>query len=123
MNADTAHASLWLRHAASSAREAAAVLARSGTQQRNAAVRSAAGHIRANAPAILAANEADLGASQATPAFRDRLTLTPERVEAMAAGLDHIAALADPLARTLAEWTRPNGLHIRRIPTPIGSSA
>ncbi len=76
--------------------------------------------MRADAPAILAANEADLAASQATPAFRDRLTLTPARVEAMAAGLDEIAALPDPLARTLAEWTRPNGLRFRRIATPIG---
>ena len=46
--------------------------------------------------------------------------LDPARVEAMAAGLEAVAALPDPLARTLAEWTRPNGLQFRRIATPIG---
>ena len=55
-----------------------------------------------------------------TAAFRDRLALTEARVEAMAAGLEDVAALPDPLGRVLADWTRPNGLRIRRIATPIG---
>ena len=59
-------------------------------------------------------------AGEGSAAFRDRLALTPARVEAMAQGLDDIAALPDPLARTLADWTRPNGLRIRRIAAPIG---
>ncbi len=55
-----------------------------------------------------------------TAAFRDRLLLTPARVEAMAQGLETVADLPDPLARTLADWTRPNGLRIRRVAAPIG---
>ena len=55
-----------------------------------------------------------------TTAFRDRLTLTEARVEAMARGLEDVAALPDPLGRILADWTRPNGLRIQRIATPIG---
>ena len=74
----------------------------------------------ARAPTILAANAADLAACTGTAAFRDRLALTEARVEAMAAGLEDIAALPDPLGRMLADWTRPNGLRIQRIATPIG---
>ncbi len=120
MTADTDHASAWLRAAGAAARAASAVLARSAGAARDAALAAVARHLRAASPVILAANEADLTASQASPAFRDRLTLTPGRIGAMAAGLEDIAALPDPLARTLAEWTRPNGLRLRRIATPIG---
>jgi len=102
------------------ARQAARALARTPGVVRDAALRAAAGAIRRHAPAIAAANQADLAASTASAAFRDRLTLTPARIEAMAQGLDDIAALPDPLARTLADWTRPNGLRIRRVPAPIG---
>ncbi len=76
--------------------------------------------LRAGADRILAANDRDLAAFTGGGAFRDRLTLTPPRLEAMAAGLEQVAALPDPLARTLAEWTRPNGLHFRRIAAPLG---
>src|ERR1019366_6376723 len=79
--------------------------------------------LRGHANEIVAANAGDLAAFDAaggTTAFRDRLALTPARVEAMATGLDAIAAPPDPLARTLADWTRPNGLRIRRIAAPIG---
>ncbi len=120
MTAETSHVSNWLQAAGPAARAASAVLARSTDETRSAALLAAAARLRATASAILAANKADLQASQATPAFRDRLTLTPARVEAMAAGLEEVAALPDPLARTLAEWDRPNGLRFRRIATPIG---
>ncbi len=120
MTAETDQATTWLHAAATAARAAAAVLARSGGDVRDTALRAAAAGLRASTDAILDANAADLAASQATPAFRDRLTLTPERVDAMATGLEEVAALPDPLARTLAEWTRPNGLQFRRIATPIG---
>ncbi len=120
MTADIDHASTWLHEAGTAARAASATLARSTGEARNAALLAAAARLRATAPAILAANEADLAASQASAAFRDRLTLTPDRVEAMAVGLEEVAALPDPLDRTLAEWTRPNGLQFRRIATPIG---
>src|SRR5262249_37248658 len=62
----------------------------------------------------------DLDACTGTAAFRDRLALTKTRVEAMAKGLDDIAGLPDPLDRTLADWTRPNGLRIQRVAAPIG---
>jgi glutamate-5-semialdehyde dehydrogenase len=120
VTADLAPSAQWLETGAANARQAAAILARSPGPLRDAAVRAMAARLRQDARSILAANEADLAAAQASPAFRDRLTLTPERVEAMAAGLDDLAALPDPLARTLAEWTRPNGLVIRRVPQPIG---
>ncbi len=120
MTADLAPASTWLRPAANEARQASRRLAQSSAAQRDTALCATAAQLRRQTPELLAANEADLAASQASSAFRDRLTLTAPRVAAMAAGLEAIAALPDPLARTLADWTRPNGLRIRRIATPIG---
>jgi glutamate-5-semialdehyde dehydrogenase len=113
-------AAAWLAEAAAKAKAASAFLARTSDEARNAGLLAAAAALRGATPAILAANAQDLAASQANAAFRDRLTLTPDRVEAMARGLEDIAALPDPLARILAEWTRPNGLRFRRIATPIG---
>ena len=109
-----------LRHAAHAAREASRVLAGSGAEQRNTALRIMASALRDHQAAILTANTADLAAFTGGESFRDRLTLTPARVEAMARGLEDIAALPDPLGRGLGEWTRPNGLRIRRVATPIG---
>jgi glutamate-5-semialdehyde dehydrogenase len=105
---------------ARASRAAARGLARLPGARRDEGLRAAAHAIRRHSATIAQANAADLAASQAAPAFRDRLTLTPARIEAMAAGLEEIAALPDPLARTLAEWTRPNGLRIRRVAAPIG---
>jgi glutamate-5-semialdehyde dehydrogenase len=113
-------ASQHLRRAATAARAAARVLARSSGAQRNQALSAGAQAIRDAMPAILAANAADLSESTSGPAFRDRLTLTESRVLAMAQGLDDVAALPDPLGLTLAEWTRPNGLRIERLSMPIG---
>ena len=109
-----------LRSMATAAREAAQALAQAPGKQRNTALRAMAAAVRAQAPAILAANAADLAEHTGGAAFRDRLTLTPLRVEAMAAGLENVAALPDPLDRTLAAWTRPNGLRFRRVAAPIG---
>ena len=106
--------------AAGAARAAARVLARSTEEARNAALRSMANALRGQAGDVLAANGADLAESGGTPAFRDRLLLTEARIEAMAKGLEDIASLPDPLGRTLADWTRPNGLRIRRVAMPIG---
>jgi glutamate-5-semialdehyde dehydrogenase len=88
--------------------------------QRDGGLRAAAEAIRRHAGAIEAANRADLASSQAGAAFRDRLTLTPARIEAMAQGLADIAGLPDPLDRSLGAWDRPNGLRISRVPAPIG---
>jgi glutamate-5-semialdehyde dehydrogenase len=109
-----------LQRAAVAARRASRVLARSGEAQRNAALVAMAQALRDAAPAILAANAIDLAESTAGPAFLDRLTLTDARVAAMAQGVEDVAGLPDPLGRTLADWTRPNGLRIRRVATPIG---
>ena len=105
---------------AAAARQAARRLAQSTRAVRDAALHEAAAALRRDADAILAANAQDLAASTATAAFRDRLTLTSARVEAMADGLDAVAALPDPVRRVLAEWDRPNGLRLRRVATPIG---
>ncbi len=105
---------------ADAARRAAHELARAPAPARDNALRAMAQALRARQPELLAANAADVAASGTTAAFRDRLTLNETRVEAMARGLEDIAELPDPLHRTLAEWTRPNGLRIRRIATPIG---
>lgn len=110
----------YLRQAGQAARDAARALAAMPATTRDAALRAAAAAIRRHAPAIGEANARDLAASTAGPAFRDRLTLTPARIAAMAQGLDDIASLPDPLARAAEEWTRPNGLRIARVPCPIG---
>ncbi len=113
-------ATQFLQRAAAAARAASHVLARTPDAGRNAALQAMAAALRAQAPEILAANAADLAECGGTAAFRDRLTLTEARVEGMAKGLEDIAELPDPLDRLLAEWTRPNGLRIQRVATPIG---
>jgi len=105
------------------ARSAAAELAMCGTEQRNSALRSAAEALRSATRKILAANQADMVAAKErglSAAMLDRLMLDDERIEAMAAGLESIIALPDPVGRVLAEWDRPNGLSIQRIAVPLG---
>lgn len=110
-----------LEEAARAARAAATTLARTPRPVKDRALLQAAASLRARQPEILAANAEDLAAApELTDAFRDRLTLNPARVEAMARGLEEVAALPDPVGRLLAEWTRPNGLLIRRVAQPIG---
>jgi glutamate-5-semialdehyde dehydrogenase len=109
-----------LQRAAGAARSASHVLARVTGPERNAALRAMAAALRTQLVEILAANAGDLAGCTGTAAFRDRLALTEARVDAMATGLEDIAKLPDPLGRTLADWTRPNGLRIQRIATPIG---
>ncbi len=102
------------------ARKAAALLAHTKTATRDAGLRAAAAALRDAAPTIIAANALDREDFSGPTAFADRLLLNPARVEAMARGIEDVAALPDPLARTLAEWSRPNGLKISRIPQPLG---
>jgi glutamate-5-semialdehyde dehydrogenase len=109
-----------LQRAASAARAASHVLARTSDAERDAALRAMAASLRSHSREIQAANATDLAACTGTAAFRDRLGLTEARVDAMAGGLEDVALLPDPLGRTLADWTRPNGLRIQRIATPIG---
>src|SRR5262249_16554276 len=103
------------------AREAAAALALASAEEKVLALRGAASAVRTRAAEILDANTRDLGeAEDLSPALRDRLALDPRRVEAIAAGLEAIAALPDPVGRVLAQWTRPNGLAIERVAVPLG---
>ena len=105
------------------ARAAAAVLAHTPEEAKNLALRAAAAALRDGGAAILAANATDMAAAEQrnlTPALLDRLVLTPERIEAMAKGLEAVAELADPVGDTIAEWQRPNGLRIARVRVPLG---
>ena len=105
------------------AREAARALAQTETARKNLALTSAAGALRARAGAIKDANAIDMAAGRQknlTPALLDRLALDDKRIEAMAKGLEDIAALADPVGQVIAAWARPNGLRIERIRTPLG---
>jgi glutamate-5-semialdehyde dehydrogenase len=99
------------------ARDAAALLRIASAEQRGAAIRGMARHVRARASEILAANAQDV--ADATSMI-DRLTLDNERVEAIAAALEQVAALPDPVGQVMARWERPNGLDISRVRTPIG---
>ena len=113
----------WLHKAAMAARAASATVSRLPAASRDAALRAAAAALRQRTAMIVDANARDLAAFDAaggTPAFRDRLSLDAGRVEAMAAGLEAIAGLPDPLARDLGQWTRPNGLRFRRVAQPLG---
>ncbi|MEE8311091.1 MAG: glutamate-5-semialdehyde dehydrogenase [Candidatus Binatia bacterium] len=105
------------------ARRAARELSRLDDRARSDALRRTAARLRAETARIGAANDEDLAAARETgltSALLDRLTLTPERINAMAGGLETVAALPDPLADSIAEWTAPAGLHIRQVRIPIG---
>ncbi|MGA8381081.1 MAG: glutamate-5-semialdehyde dehydrogenase [Stellaceae bacterium] len=105
------------------ARIAAAALGLASAEAKSAALHAAARAVRAAEAEILAANARDLAEAEGeglAPALRDRLALDGKRLEAIAAGLEAIAALPDPVGRSLARWTRPNGLDIERIAVPLG---
>ncbi len=105
------------------ARAAARVLALAPTSQKNTALVAMAQAMRRNANAVLSVNAEDLKLAadkNLKSSFVDRLTLTQQRIEAMAKGLEDIAALADPVGKVLSRWSRPNGLEISRVAVPIG---
>ena len=105
------------------ARAAATELALAPTEQKNSALRAMAAALRRSEAAILKANAldvADVKAAGQASSFVDRLTLTPERIEGIAKGLEDIAALADPVGAVIAAWERPNGLKFERVRVPIG---
>ncbi len=125
MNISSDEPAAWLHKAATAARAASRQLAQENDAVRSAALHDAAASIRRHEHAILQANAADLAtldheSANTTDAFRDRLSLDRARVAAMADGLDAVADLPDPLGRVMADWTRPNGLRIRRIASAIG---
>ncbi len=105
------------------ARAAARQLALAPAETRNMALIEAAKALRARAAEVIEANAIDVAEARRggmTPAFVDRLTLDAKRIEAIAAGLESVATLADPVGRVLDRWTRPNGLTIERVATPLG---
>jgi glutamate-5-semialdehyde dehydrogenase len=102
------------------ARSASARLAQLSTEEKNALLLAIAGAIEAHENNILAANRQDIETSGLEGAMRDRLLLTPSRIKDMARGVRDVAALPDPIGETLAEWTKSNGLHIRKVRVPLG---
>ncbi|WP_193172227.1 glutamate-5-semialdehyde dehydrogenase [Nisaea nitritireducens] len=105
------------------AREASAALAVATTEQKNAALKGAAEAIRASLPQILEANAKDLDFANekgVRESLMDRLKLDADRIEAIAQGMEDVAALPDPIGGVMAEWDRPNGLKIARVRVPLG---
>ncbi|MBV1863941.1 MAG: glutamate-5-semialdehyde dehydrogenase [Rhodobacteraceae bacterium] len=105
------------------AKAAAAQLAFASAQAKQQALELAADSLEARSGDIIAANVKDLGFGREkglTPALMDRLMLDAGRITAMAEGLRAVAAQDDPVGKVLAEWDQPNGLHIKRVATPLG---
>jgi len=105
------------------ARAASKTLALAKTAAKRSALHAAAAAIRAREADLISANEKDVDFGRnkgLSKAMMDRLLLTPDRIEGMAAGLEAIAELPDPVGEVIAEWDRPNGLHIQRVRTPLG---
>jgi glutamate-5-semialdehyde dehydrogenase len=106
------------------ARAAAYRLAQLTSDEKNATLRAMAAAVRQRAPELLAANAMDLEAGAAkglSTAMLDRLMLDEKRIEAMAAGIDQVATLPDPVGQILDSWDRPNGIHIEQVRVPIGT--
>jgi glutamate-5-semialdehyde dehydrogenase len=105
------------------ARAAARRLALAPADRKNLALMEAAKALRARAGEIIAANAVDVSEAERggmTPAFVDRLRLDEKRIEGIAAGVELVAALPDPVGRVLDRWRRPNGMWIERVATPLG---
>ena len=104
------------------ARAAAGAMALASTAAKDSALRLAAAAIRRDRDRILDANRRDVEAVQSklSAAMIDRLALDAKRIEAIARGLEDVAALPDPVGTSLARWTRPNGLDFERVRVPLG---
>ncbi|MDP6867654.1 MAG: glutamate-5-semialdehyde dehydrogenase [Acidimicrobiales bacterium] len=105
------------------AKIAAPALSLAHTTTKDAALRAAADRLEADMADILAANVDDLASGRADGmaiGVLDRLRLDEGRVAGMASGLREVADLDDPVGRTTAEWTRPNGLHVSKVRVPLG---
>jgi glutamate-5-semialdehyde dehydrogenase len=99
------------------------VLAHTPTKQKDAALAAAAEAVRARSAGILTANDRDVSSARArhlSGPRLERLRLDERRIEAIAAGIEAVAALPDPIGRATAEWQRPNGLRIQRVTVPLG---
>jgi glutamate-5-semialdehyde dehydrogenase len=112
-----------MREIGAGARAAGRIVGNAPAEAKSRALTAAARILRERAPEILAANARDLAEARArglTPAFLDRLMLDENRIEAIARGVAEVAGLPDPVGRILATFTRPNGLRIERVATPLG---
>lgn len=112
-----------MRALALESRAAARVLVSATTEQKNAALRAMAAAMRASSAELCAANVADVEEAKRAgknAAFLDRLLLDAPRVEAMAAAVESVAALPDPVGEVTERWTRPNGLQVRKERLPLG---
>jgi glutamate-5-semialdehyde dehydrogenase len=120
---ETAQLETSMRAIGRAARHAGHALALAPAARKNRALGAMAAAIRRSRAAILAANADDVAAAKAagaTGAFLDRLTLNAGRIDAMAAGLDAVRKLKDPVGTVLASWRRPNGMRIERVRVPLG---
>jgi glutamate-5-semialdehyde dehydrogenase len=120
---NTQHIGEMMEGLGQAATAAAAVLALASSAQKNAALSAAAGAVRARRAAILAANERDMSTARAARLSAprlERLRLDEKRLEAIAASIDAVIALPDPIGTASAEWERPNGLRIQRVVVPLG---
>ena len=102
------------------ARAASARLAQLSTGEKNSLLLKMADAIEGSAAKILAANTEDIERSNLQGAMRDRLLLTPARIKDVAKAVREVAGLPDPIGEVLEEWTRPNGLKIRKVRVPLG---
>jgi glutamate-5-semialdehyde dehydrogenase len=102
------------------ARGASGRLALLSTEEKNSLLLAIADALEVHESSVLSANREDVVSSGLEGAVRDRLLLTPARIKEMAAGVRDVAALPDPIGETLAEWTKSNGLRIRKLRVPLG---
>ncbi|MGD0058842.1 MAG: glutamate-5-semialdehyde dehydrogenase [Verrucomicrobiia bacterium] len=112
-----------IRQLAERSRDASRALAKLNSDTKNSLLRAMADSIEKSAAAIKAANAKDVAAgkkSGLSAAMLDRLTLTDKRISEMAKGVREVAALPDPVGKTISEWTRPNGIRIKKVRVPIG---
>ena len=108
---------------ASEARRSSRILSSASSRAKNAALAAMAANIRKSKGLIQSENEKDTRAAESaglSKALIDRLTLTDKRIEAMAKGIEEVAALPDPVGRIISRWKRPNGLLIKKVRVPIG---
>lgn len=112
-----------MRDMGARARAAAAIVRTASAEQRTGALQAIAAALRDRAVAIADANARDVANARTAglaESFIDRLALDAKRIAALAAAVDETAALPDPVGAVMAAWTRPNGLHIARVRTPLG---
>ena len=105
------------------AKEAAKILAKTSSEQKNHALEAMSEHILADKKIILDANKIDIENAKSkklSASFIDRLELNEERISSISDALKEIASFKDPVGKILDSWQRPNGLQISRISTPIG---